>query len=100
MDEKMKKGTAALAVAGAFAAMLAMSVAEQAKAADDMEKCFGIAKAAENECAAEGHNSCAGTSTVDYDGKAWKLVQKGTCATIETPYGTGSLEPIEGRPPA
>jgi uncharacterized membrane protein len=37
--------------------------------------------------------SCAGTSKVDYDGKAWKDVPKGTCVTIKTPKGTGSLTP-------
>jgi uncharacterized membrane protein len=32
---------------------------------------------------------------VDYQGNAWKLVPKGTCLTMETPFGPGSLEPIE-----
>ncbi len=34
-------------------------------------------------------------STTDYQGNAWKLVPAGTCTTIETPKGMGSLEPIE-----
>ncbi len=100
MEQKVKKGSA-LAVAGAFAAALSMtSAADVTQAADgDFEKCFGIAKAGENDCAAKGNNSCAGTSKVNYDGQAWKLVKKGTCATVETPYGVGSLEPVDGRPP-
>ncbi len=42
------------------------------------EKCYGVSKAGQNECAA-GKNSCAGTSKVDNDPSAWKLVAKGTC---------------------
>ncbi len=91
------KPALALAVAGAFAAALASAAAiDSAAAADDMEKCYGIAKAAENDCAAGAGTSCAGTSTVDYQGNAWKLVPKGTCLTMELPDGKkGSLEPLE-----
>ena len=39
----------------------------------------------------------AGTSTRDYQGNAWKLVPAGTCTSIETPAGNGSLSPIAGR---
>lgn len=42
------------------------------------EKCYGVSKAGQNECAA-GKNSCAGSSRVDNDPTAWKLVAKGTC---------------------
>jgi len=61
----------------------------------DMERCYGIALAGENDCAAGPGTSCEGTSTVDYQGNAWSLVPEGTCTTIETPYGNGSLEPVE-----
>lgn len=57
------------------------------------EKCYGVAKAGENDCMAGPGTSCAGTSKVDYDGKAWKEVAKGTCVTIQTPKGPGSLTP-------
>lgn len=60
-----------------------------------MEKCYGIAKAGQNDCAAGPGTSCAGTSTKDYQGNAWKLVKKGTCETTETPKGKGSLTPIK-----
>jgi uncharacterized membrane protein len=48
----------------------------------------------QNDCAAGSH-SCAGHSTVDYDGQSFKLVPAGSCTTMETPLGPGSLTPIE-----
>ncbi|MEP2990678.1 MAG: DUF2282 domain-containing protein [Parasphingorhabdus sp.] len=41
-------------------------------AAAPKAKCFGIAKAGENDCAAGEGTSCSGTSVVDYQGNAWK----------------------------
>jgi uncharacterized membrane protein len=84
------------ALAGALAAALA-AVAVPAKAAEapSKEKCFGISLAGKNDCAAGPGTTCAGTNKVDYNGQAWKLVPKGTCVTMETPFGPGSLEPIE-----
>jgi uncharacterized membrane protein len=82
-----------LAIAAiAFSALAAGSVA---LAADKkpMEKCYGVALAGQNDCAAGPGTTCAGTSTVDYQGNAWKLVAKGTCTSIETPNGNGSLKP-------
>ncbi len=58
-----------------------------------MEKCFGVAKAGKNDCAAGAGTSCAGTSKVDYQKNAWKLVPAGTCVKIKTPQGNGSLTP-------
>jgi uncharacterized membrane protein len=56
-----------------------------------MEKCFGVAKAGQNDCAAGPGTTCAGTSKVDYQGNAWKLVPAGTCTTMELPaQGDGS----------
>ena len=58
------------------------------------------------DCAAGPGTTCAGTSTVDYQGNAWTLVDAGTCADIELPKsadGTprkGSLEPLERDLPA
>lgn len=83
---------AALA-AGALAVALTSTPAEARKA--EMEKCYGVAKAGENDCAAGPGTSCAGTSTRDYQGNAWKLVKKGSCTKIKTPKGYGSLKPIE-----
>lgn len=56
-----------------------------------MEKCYGVALAGQNDCKAGPGTTCAGTSKVDYQGNAWKLVAKGTCTTIKTPKGNGSL---------
>lgn len=58
------------------------------------EKCYGVSKAGQNDCAAGPGTSCAGTSKTDYQGNAWKLVAKGTCTGIKTPKGNGSLKPI------
>jgi uncharacterized membrane protein len=84
---------APLALATGIAAGLnAIYAAAQGKA---MEKCYGVAKAGQNDCAAGPGTSCSGTSTRDYQGNAWKLVEKGTCESIETPKGKGSLTPID-----
>lgn len=60
-----------------------------------MEKCYGVALAGKNDCAAGPGTTCAGTSKVDYQGNAWKNVPAGTCAGIKTPKGNGSLQPIK-----
>lgn len=82
----------------AIAAALALAFATgAAHAADDdarkTEKCYGVALAGKNDCAAGAGTSCAGTSKIDYQGSAWKLVPAGTCTTIKTPKGAGSLTP-------
>ncbi len=59
------------------------------------EECYGIALAGKNDCAAGPGTSCAGTAKTDYQGNVWKNVAKGTCTTIKTPKGTGSLKPIK-----
>lgn len=81
------------ALAGAVTAAMA-SFAVPASAAEDMEKCYGVSLKGQNDCAAGAH-SCAGTSTVDYDGQSFKLVPAGTCTTMQTPDGPGSLTPIQ-----
>lgn len=81
----------------AFAASLALGLAAGAAQAKDakasMEKCYGVALAGQNDCAAGPGTSCAGTQKTDYQGNSWKLVKAGTCTTIKTPKGTGSLTP-------
>jgi uncharacterized membrane protein len=73
-----------LAVAGALAAALSAHVAGPA-AAQEQEKCYGVSLAGENDCAAGPGTTCAGTSTVDYQGNAWTLVPAGTCEDMELP---------------
>lgn len=55
------------------------------------EKCYGVALKGQNDCYAGAGTSCAGTSAADYQGNAWKMVAKGTCTSISTPAGKGSL---------
>jgi len=87
--------TTAAVVAGALATAGAAFVSTPANAADNV-KCYGISKAGQNDCAAGPGTTCAGTSTVDYQGNAWKLVPKGSCETAELPGNRkGSLEPLK-----
>ncbi len=72
-----------------------ISLSGQAQAAEQ-EKCFGVALAGQNDCQAGAGTTCKGTSTVDYQGNSWKLVDAGTCTTMELPDGrTGSLEELD-----
>jgi uncharacterized membrane protein len=92
----------ALAIAGAVATALA-SHAANAQDSNDMEKCYGIAKAGANDCAAGPGTTCAGTSKVDYQGNAWSLVPAGTCEetvidasmTMDGTERMGSLEALD-----
>ena len=83
-----------LAIAGAMTAAIAGTAITTAAQAEDMEKCYGVALKGQNDCAAGEGTTCAGTSTIDYQGNSWKLVPKGSCETTETPLGKGSLTPI------
>ncbi|WP_171098257.1 MULTISPECIES: DUF2282 domain-containing protein [unclassified Ruegeria] len=100
MSNTAKSLVIATAVAAAVSGV-ATTASAQAK-----EKCYGISLAGQNDCAAGPGTTCAGTSTVDYQGNAWTLVDAGTCASIELPAeanGTpreGSLEPLERDLPA
>ncbi len=75
------------------------ALAQDKKPMDDkmakMEKCYGVSMAGKNDCAAGPGTTCAGTSKMDYQGNAWKNVPAGTCTTIQTPKGMGSLTPIK-----
>jgi len=84
-----------LGVTAALAGALSLAAAAGptwAAGETSMEKCYGIAKAGQNSCAnSAGTHSCAGQSTVDYDGQEWKSVKAGTCETQG-----GKLEPFKG----
>jgi len=73
--------------ASALATALSMSVAGAASAADN-EKCYGVAKAGQNDCQTATH-SCAGTSTKDADAASWIYLPAGTCEKL----AGGSLQP-------
>ena len=117
----MSKKSASLAVAGALAAAL-VSIAPQTASAGMkmspaqqkmmMEKraqtmkamktrkfqmCFGVALAGQNDCYAGPGTTCAGTATRNYAGNAFKLEPTGTCTSIKTPFGHGSLTMIKGQ---
>jgi uncharacterized membrane protein len=113
----MSNRTMSLVVAGAFVAALGSLSAAPVWAAEmkgtmgdaDMmkkraetdkkvasgkfEECYGVAKKGHNDCYAGAGTTCAGTSTVDYQGNSFKLVATGTCVTMQTPKGPGSLTP-------
>ena len=101
MSNTKKTLAAAGAVAAALTASLAVPAHAQAK-----EKCYGVSLAGKNDRAAGAGTTCAGTSTVDYQGNAWTLVDAGTCAEIELPAmadGTarmGSLTELDRDLPA
>jgi uncharacterized membrane protein len=89
----MKIGT--IAIASAVAALASTAgIAGPAKPQPGKDKCYGISLAGKNDCAAGAGTTCAGTSRKAYAGNAWKYVAKGTCASIKTPKGNGSLTPI------
>ncbi len=90
-----------LKLAGAAAALsvAATLAAAPAAAAGANEKCYGVALKGKNDCAAGPGTSCAGTSTVNYQGNAWKHVAKGTCIKMG---GTlvaheGNAKPVKKR---
>ncbi len=91
---------ATLALAASIAAAIG-GVAAPANAQDATEKCYGVALAGQNDCAAGPGTTCAGTSSVDYQGNAWKVVPAGTCTTMELPDGRmGALEALDRDLPA
>ncbi len=90
----MSKAIKAVAIAGAVTAALAAHTSTAVAA--DKEKCYGVSLAGANDCKAGAGTTCAGSSTVDYQGNAWTLVDAGTCASMELPGDRmGSLEPLD-----
>jgi uncharacterized membrane protein len=55
--------------------------AQDAKSAGAKEKCYGVAKAGQNDCGTARH-SCAGKATKDKASDEWKYVAKGTCQQL------------------
>lgn len=71
-------------IAAAIAATVSISVTAPINAyAASKEKCYGVAKAGQNDCAnLAGTHSCAAQSKVDNDPGEWKLVPAGTCTDL------------------
>ncbi|MFC4292972.1 DUF2282 domain-containing protein [Sphingorhabdus arenilitoris] len=105
---KLSGMAAALAGAAALAACGSASDAPATKEASaggattaaattsEKVKCYGVSLAKGNDCAAGPGTSCAGTSTIDYQGDAWKYVESAdACTNAQLPDGKkGSLEPL------
>ena len=71
-------------IAASAAALISLTMMAGPAAAQEKEKCFGIAKAGQNDCASvTGVHSCAGQSKVDMDKMEWKYVAKGTCKDMK-----------------
>ncbi|MEN9544153.1 MAG: hypothetical protein RLZZ598_986 [Pseudomonadota bacterium] len=72
-----------LITASTLASLLALGAAGPA-AAQEKEKCYGVAKAGQNDCSSlSGAHSCAGQSKTDMSPADWKFVAKGTCASMK-----------------
>ena len=71
-------------IAAAAASLMTLTLAATPVAAQEKEKCFGIAKAGQNDCAnLSGSHSCAGQSKTSGDTAEWKYVAKGTCKDMK-----------------
>ncbi|WP_200915424.1 DUF2282 domain-containing protein [Jeongeupia sp. HS-3] len=76
-----------LLAASALAAVLGATMSAPATAAEK-EKCYGVAKAGQNDCKGNDH-SCAGQASKDMDKGEWKFVPAGTCAKMG-----GAMKPM------
>ncbi len=98
MKTLTRTGLAALVVGAATLTMsvtTASQAAEKATGRPDRERCYGIAKAGENSCAAaNGSHSCAGQAKVAFSGQEYKEVVKGTCEQM-----MGTIKPFDGANP-
>lgn len=90
----MKKISTTAFIAGAVALAISGAAAKHADAESvDKEKCFGVVKAGNNDCAAkDGTHSCMGQAEVDGAGGEWIALPKGFCEKLVS----GSLTPYEG----
>ena len=84
-----RKTTAATMVAGSIALAVSAALAPSNAEAEAKEKCYGVALAGQNDCAAGAGTTCAGTSKIDYQGNAWTLVPAGDCLK----YGVEESDP-------
>jgi uncharacterized membrane protein len=74
----------AMIAAAAAATLVSLGLVSMPAAAEEKEKCFGISKAGQNDCASVvGTHSCAGQSKVDMDKTEWRYVAKGTCKGLK-----------------
>jgi uncharacterized membrane protein len=85
-----QSSTIQAAIAGLLAIGLAApSLAQNPAPIAPMDKCYGVAKAGQNDCATAKHG-CATLAKVNRDPEDWKMVAKGTCEK-----SGGKLEPVK-----
>jgi uncharacterized membrane protein len=74
-----------LVLSSALATALALGLVGEAAAQDKgKEKCYGVAKAGQNDCAnLSGSHTCAGQSKADMSADEWKYVAKGSCVKLK-----------------
>jgi len=78
----------------AITALLAFGITASSAVAAENEKCFGVAKAAQNACNSNANkHSCAGHSKIDNDPNDYTSVAKGSCVKIG-----GKLQPAGNKP--
>jgi len=68
-------------IGSAVAGLIASSNAHTANPPPATEKCYGVAKAGQNDCGTARH-SCAGKAARDNDPMEWKVVPRGTCEKL------------------
>jgi len=101
-NSKYTVGAAVLAgaIATALASLATAAPLTKAEAvaatAAGKAKCYGVALKGQNDCAAGPGTTCQGTSTIDFQGNAWKFVQRASCTTLDIPGGRhGSLQQLD-----
>ena len=73
-----------ITIAAAAVSLMSLVLTGVPASAQEKEKCFGIAKAGQNDCASiSGVHTCAGQAKVDMDQGEWKYVPKGTCKKLK-----------------
>ena len=91
-----RQALVAAALAGICAASTGSAAAHDAPASGDKEKCYGVAKAGQNDCASsDGAHSCAGQAAADNLPTEWAYVAKGTCE-----QAGGAKKPVKTAKPA
>lgn len=86
-----RQALVAAALAGLCATAATAASAHDAPASGDKEKCYGVAKAGQNDCASsDGAHSCASQAVADNLPTEWAYAPKGTCE-----QAGGSLKPIK-----
>jgi uncharacterized membrane protein len=99
-QNRLKLAAAAAALSAIAGLASAPAFADHHDAKMEKEKCYGVSLKAANDCAAGPGTSCAGTSTVDYQGSAWKYVAKGSCekmgGSLTAKQGNAKPVPMKG----